>query len=61
LRVQVAKEERCTEKVAHYVRKDDWHSETVGVEVCILGRALISTKGKLRGVSEGWVYNTEGK
>jgi hypothetical protein len=39
-RVQVAKEERCTERVACYVRKGDWHSEVAGVEVCILGRFL---------------------
>jgi hypothetical protein len=28
--------ERCTEKVAHYVRKGDWHSEIIRVDLCIL-------------------------
>jgi hypothetical protein len=28
--------------VVHYVRKGDWHSEIVGVEVCILDWALIN-------------------
>lgn len=61
LRVQVAKEERCMEKVACYVRKGYWRSEIVGVEICKIDRALIGTKGRLRGVNKGWVYNTEGK
>jgi len=56
-----SQKERCTEKVAHHVRKGDWHSEIVGVEGCMLERALTSTKGRLRGVNKGWVYNTEGK
>jgi len=56
-----SQKERCTEKVAHYVRKGDWHSEIVGVEVYILDRALISTKGGLRGINKGWVYSTGGK
>jgi len=61
LEVSGSQKERCTEKVAHCVRKGDWHSEIVGVEVCILDRALISTKGRLRGVNKGWVYSTQGK
>jgi hypothetical protein len=61
LRVEVVKEETCTEKVAHYVRKGDWHCEIVGVEVCILDRALIIIKGRLRGVNKSLVYNTEEK
>jgi len=57
LEVSGSQKERCTEKVTHYVRK----GEIVGVEVCILDRALIGTKGRLRVVNKGWVYSTQGK
>lgn len=51
-RVQTPKQERYTEKVACCTGNGDWHSETVGGEVCVLGRASTRTEGRLWGTNK---------